>query len=143
MADSLLKSKHAFGSTEGIDGALQAGTIDAFDILFLDGDTNPKIGWIDKDGNKVIVEDKKQVVTVSELPTTDIDSDVLYIYQNESYIYNGTEFVNLTKPTDVSNLETKVSNLETQMGDKIDASVVDEKIATALADSSGGEVVEF
>lgn len=48
-------AKHAFGSEKNIDSALQAGTIDAYDILFLN---EGKVGWIDKNGNKVIAETK-------------------------------------------------------------------------------------
>lgn len=55
MAD---KARHAFGSLENVDTALSAGTIDAYDILFVkDADGKPYVGWIDKDGNKVIVEE--------------------------------------------------------------------------------------
>lgn len=64
MAD---KARHAFGRSEGVDGALQAGVIDAYDILFLDGDTdNPKVGWIDKNGNKVIIEGQSVDLSVLE-----------------------------------------------------------------------------
>ena len=60
MADELLRSKHAFGSSDGISKAVEDGKIDAYDILFLDGDTDkPKIGWIDKNGNPVILTDEK------------------------------------------------------------------------------------
>lgn len=48
-------AKHAFGSEAKVDAALAAGTIDAYDILFLD---EGKVGWIDKEGHKVIAEDK-------------------------------------------------------------------------------------
>lgn len=48
-------AKHAFGSEAKVDEALAAGTIDAYDILFLN---EGKVGWIDKDGHKVIAEDK-------------------------------------------------------------------------------------
>ena len=55
-----MKAKHAFGSSSGIESALQSGKIDAYDILFLDGDTdNPKVGWIDKNGKAVILKDEK------------------------------------------------------------------------------------
>lgn len=47
MAD---KARHAFGNSDGVETALQNGVIDAYDILFLDGETEPKIGWIDKNG---------------------------------------------------------------------------------------------
>lgn len=54
MAD---KARHAFGALENVDSALSSGIIDAFDILFLkDSDGNPHIGWIDKNGEKVILE---------------------------------------------------------------------------------------
>ena len=50
MAD---KARHAFGALENIDSALSAGTIDAYDILFVkDANGNPYVGWIDKNGNK-------------------------------------------------------------------------------------------
>ena len=56
MADENLRSKHAFGNSENLDAASSAGKVDTYDILLLDGDTDkPKIGWIDKNGNKVIV----------------------------------------------------------------------------------------
>ena len=47
-----LKSKHAFGSETKVDEALANGAIDAYDILFLN---EGKIGWIDKNGNKIIL----------------------------------------------------------------------------------------
>ena len=45
-----MKAKHAFGSLSDVQSALNSGKIDAYDILFLDGDTEPKIGWIDAKG---------------------------------------------------------------------------------------------
>jgi hypothetical protein len=42
-----MKAKHAFGNLADVEKALQAGKIDSYDILFLDGDSEPKIGWID------------------------------------------------------------------------------------------------
>lgn len=65
-----MKAKHAFGSSSGIESAIQSGKIDAFDILFLDGDTdNPKIGWVDKNGKAVILKDEKADLS-------EIESDV-------------------------------------------------------------------
>ena len=52
------KAKHAFGSSTGVEVALQNGKIDAYDILFLDGDTEPKIGWIDKGGTFRLVKNE-------------------------------------------------------------------------------------
>ena len=53
-----MKAKHAFGSLADVEKALQAGKIDSFDILFLDGDTSPKIGWIDANGIFRLVENE-------------------------------------------------------------------------------------
>lgn len=105
-----LKARHAFGSSSGIDAALEANKIDAFDILFLDGNTdNPKVGWIDKNGNKVIIEDKVQIVRVESLPTANGDPNVVYIYNNEGYIWDGEKCISLSKPTDLTELEAEVS----------------------------------
>ncbi len=102
MAD---KARHAFGSEANIDAALKDGTLDAYDILFLD---EKKIGWIDRNGNKVIIEDKKQIVRVEELPTTDGDSGVVYIYNNQGYIWDGEKCIPLSKATDITALEEKL-----------------------------------
>lgn len=54
MAD---KAKHAFGALENVDSAISSGKIDAYDILFVkDAEGKPYVGWIDKDGQKVIVD---------------------------------------------------------------------------------------
>lgn len=64
MAD---KARHAFGSSSMVESAIQNKKIDAFDILFLDGDTdNPKIGWVDKNGKAVILKDEKADLTELE-----------------------------------------------------------------------------
>lgn len=145
MSDTNLRSKHAFGSLERVDEAIANGLIDAYDILFL---SEGKIGWIDKDGNKVILEDKEQVIKVDELPETGVE-DVVYIYNNAGYIWNSvnSEYVPLAKSNDLTALETQVSNLETQMGDKVDAAavqvMVDTKVEEALGDAMSADVVEF
>ena len=77
MADELLRSKHAFGSSDGISKAVEDGKIDAYDILFLDGDTDkPKIGWIDKNGNPVILTDEKADLSQVEADVDALESDV-------------------------------------------------------------------
>ena len=51
------KARHAFGTLERVDEALSTGAIDSYDILFVkDANGKPYVGWIDKDGNKVICE---------------------------------------------------------------------------------------
>lgn len=44
-------SKHAFGAKKNIETAKAKGTINSYDIVFLD---NGEIGWIDKNNNTVI-----------------------------------------------------------------------------------------
>jgi hypothetical protein len=53
-----MKAKHAFGNLADVEKALQAGKINNYDILFLDGDTSPKIGWIDANGIFRLVENE-------------------------------------------------------------------------------------
>lgn len=140
MAD---KARHAFGNSSSIEAAKQEHKIDAYDILFLDGDTEPKVGWIDAQGVTRIVQDKNQIVRVTELPMADGDENVVYIYNNEGYIWDGTQCVPLSKSADLTALETQVSNLATQMGEKVDATTVEEMITTAIEETGAVEVVEF
>lgn len=49
MAD--LKSKTAFGSKENLPSALEAGTIDEYDVAYL---SNGEIAWVDKEKNIVM-----------------------------------------------------------------------------------------
>lgn len=141
------KARHAFGTTENVEAALQAGTINAYDILFLDGDTVPKVGWVDKNGTFRLVEDKNQVVRVDELPTENGDEGVVYICNNECYIWNGTECVPLSKSADLTALEDQVAQLESQLVGKVDEATVDSKVEAAveaaIAEVVGEEVIEF
>ena len=71
------KAKHAFGSSSGIEAALRTGKIDAYDILFLDGDTDkPKVGWIDKNGKAVILKDEKADLTELESEVAELETEV-------------------------------------------------------------------
>ena len=156
MAD---KARHAFGAFEKVDYALQEKLIDAYDILFLkDANGKPYVGWIDKNGNKVIVEEEEKVVSVEgeSLPETG-EAGKIYIFGEDGYFWNGEKFVNLCKPTDVtelvadldemkSEIETKananeVETLEKQIGTKVDA----ETVQTMIKEYSNSfiEVVEF
>lgn len=55
------KAKHAFGSLENIDQALADGVIDSYDILFVkDANGKPYVGWIDKEGQKVVCDDSAE-----------------------------------------------------------------------------------
>lgn len=127
MAD---KAKHAFGSSANIQSALAAGKIDEFDILFLDGDTDePKVGWVDKNGEVVIVRSEDEVIVVDALPETGVVGSI-YVFGEDAYIWNGEKFVNLCKPTDVSELKDQLAALESK-----DAEFAEKDVALEAKDA--------
>ena len=130
------KARHAFGTLENIDSAISAGTIDAYDILFVkDANGKPYVGWIDKDGNKVIVKEEDEVVIVdTEFLSKSGESGKIYVHGSDAYVWNGNEFVNLCKPTDVSSLEEEIAT-----------KVTAEEVKTMIKESedSSVEIVEF
>lgn len=130
-----MRARHAFGKSGSIEAAKQANKIDAYDILFLDGDTDkPKIGWLDAQGNTVIVPNKDHIVRVDVLPTVDGDENVVYIYNNECYIWDGSQCIPMCKPTDLTALEKEIET-------KVDAETVQSMIDESY--KSMTEVVEF
>ena len=61
------RAKHAFGALERVDSAIQSGSVDSFDILFVkDESGKPYVGWIDKNGQKVIVNDDAEFAALEE-----------------------------------------------------------------------------
>lgn len=129
------KSKHAFGSEANIDSALQRGLIDAFDILFLD---EGKIGWIDRSGGKVVLEDKEQVVLLESLPETG-SSNIVYIYNNRIYLWDGTAFISPSGEGSVSEsvIDSKIQAAKSEVLDAAKA-YADEQVT-----ASSETVVEF
>lgn len=129
------KSKHAFGSEANIDSALQRGLIDAFDILFLD---EGKIGWIDRSGGKVVLEDKEQVVLLESLPETG-SSNIVYIYNNRIYLWDGTAFISPSSEGSVSEsvIDSKIQAAKSEVLDAAKA-YADEQVT-----ASSETVVEF
>lgn len=115
------RARHAFGSSQNIEAAVQAGKIDAFDILFLDGDTDPKVGWLDKNGNPVIMES-----------TTELKGQVSELETQISNKANAEQVAELETV-----LATKVSaeDVEDAIANKADIAEVDEKIGQAVTDT--------
>lgn len=69
------RAKHAFGMLENIDSALSNGTINAYDILFVkDANGKPYVGWIDKDGNKVICDSDEVDISGLEAEIATLES---------------------------------------------------------------------
>lgn len=139
------KAKHAYGSRKNLSAAIEAGTVNAYDILFLNGeDETPAIGWVDKNGNPVIVETdsvvaEDDVIVVESLPETGEEGKI-YIFNNEAYLWNGAEFAKVAR-ADLTALEGQVAELGTQMETKVDA----ETVQTMIDESNASliEVVEF
>lgn len=50
MADQILRSKHAFGTSAGISSAIENELINEYDILFLTDPDGNRLAWIDKNG---------------------------------------------------------------------------------------------
>lgn len=147
MAD---KTRFAFGDSSRVQESIDSGKLDEYDILLLDGETDPKIGWVDANGVFRLVknggstgESVKEIVRVSELPTENGDENVVYIFNNEGYIWNPDEnkCVSMSKSSDLTALETQVSTIETQIGNKVDAETVQIMIEEH-ADSAFG-IIEF
>ena len=130
-----LKARHAFGDSSQVLEALKAEKIDAYDILFLDGDTKPKVGWIDRNGEFRLVQEEDEVVVVDgeSLPESG-ESGKVYIFGEDGYFWNGEKFVNLCKPTDVSALEVEIAT-----------KVTAEEVRTMIKESEDSlvEIVEF
>lgn len=79
------KAKHAFGTLENIDKALSEGKIDAYDILFVkNAQGKPFVGWIDKDGNKVICEDTAELSALEAQIATKVDADAVQTMVNSA-----------------------------------------------------------
>lgn len=70
------KARHAFGMLENIDSALSKGAIDAYDILFVkNADGKPFVGWVDKDGNKVIVDNSVELAALEAAIATKVGTE--------------------------------------------------------------------
>lgn len=86
------KSKYVFGSEAAVDAALKNGLIDAYDVFFLD---EAGFGWIDRNGEKVVLKNKKQVSVVDFLPDAG-EYEVIYIYNSNMFLWNGVGYTDLS-----------------------------------------------
>lgn len=114
MAEELLRSKHVFGSLANLEAAIADGRVDSFDILFLHNENNkPIFGWLDRNCNPVFVEDETRecVIEVEALPEVG-EVGKIYLFEEDGYFWDGEKFVNLCKPTDVTELEASIKALE-------------------------------
>lgn len=123
MAD---KAKHAYGSRKNLPAAIESGAVDAYDVLFLQGEgETPAVGWIDKDGNPVIVESTDLSGVEAELAKKANSEDVETL---ESQIATKAD-------------ASKVEALQTEIATKADVATVQTMINEAAVGVI--EVVEF
>lgn len=119
---SVAKTRHAFGSKSRVETALANGSIDAYDIVLMEGENNlGELGWVNKQGELVYLDAPKNVKVVTELPETG-EADILYVCGTKLYYWSNEAFVTLVNP------EASAEQTE---------ELVQEALETAL------EVVEF
>lgn len=124
MAD---RAKHAFGALERVDENIASGKLDAFDVLFVkDADGKPYVGWVDKEGNKVICDNETDLSGIeAELANK---ANVEFVEELESKILEKAD-------------ATDVAAIEAEMANKVDAPTVQSMIEKHS--SSVIEVIEF
>jgi hypothetical protein len=120
------RAKHAFGNLADVQNALNSGKINAYDILFLDGDTEPKVGWIDKNRIFRLVENEADFSELEAVIATKANASDVEALEAEIATKVGAE---------------EIETLENQIAAKVDA----ETVQTMIEKHSESviEVVEF
>ena len=120
------RAKHAFGNLADVEKALQDGKINKYDILFLDGDTEPKVGWIDRNGVFRLVENEADFSELEAVIATKADAADVEKLESQIATKVGAE---------------EVEALENQIATKVDA----ETVQTMIEEHSESaiEVIEF
>lgn len=122
------RAKHAFGSLENIDQALANGTIDSYDILFVkDANGKPYVGWVDKQGNKIVVSNDEELAELDAKLATKVSAEEVDAKIDTTV----TEKVNtvVTEKVDTAVAE----EVETVMAEKVDT-IVNEKVDTVVTE---------
>lgn len=137
-----MKARHAFGSLADVEKALQAGKINEYDILFLDGDTEPKIGWIDANGIFRLVENEADFSELEEMIAKKADAAEVEALEAEVAKKASAEDIQAVENAIAAKADAeKVETLEEQVAAKADAEKV-EALETELATKVTAEEVE-
>ena len=120
------KAKHAFGNLADVQSALDAGKINAYDILFLDGDTEPKVGWIDRNGVFRLVENEADFSELEAMIATKANASDVEALESQ-----------IATKADASEVES----LQAEVTTKVDSTTVQSMISEAGVGAI--EVVEF
>ena len=144
-----MKARHAFGSSAEVEKALQNGLIDAYDILFLDGDINPKVGWIDRDGVFRLVENEADFSELEAIIATKANaSDVEALEAAISTKANAEDMQAIEDQMTTKADAKKVEELETALATKVTvdevSTLVEEKVDEKVEEINiAYTVVEF
>lgn len=115
MADEILRSKHGFGTSAGLENAISEGKLDAFDVLFISDPDGNKIGWIDREGNVHMVENGMAAVEVEEKISAAVE-------ESKTYADEKIETVVEEKVTEV--VDSKVSeSVDTKVAEVVDTAL--------------------
>lgn len=117
-----MKAKHAFGNLADVEKALQAGKIDCYDILFLDGDTEPKIGWIDASGIFRLVENEADFSELEAIIATKANAEDVKNLESQ-----------MENKADVTEVDAKVGQAVTDSVSEAKA-YTDGKVEAAIAE---------
>jgi hypothetical protein len=138
------RAKHAFGSLENIDSAIANGTIDSYDILFVkDADGKPYVGWVDKQGNKVVVSNDEELAELESQIATKVSAEEVDAKINTTV----TDKVNtiVTEKVDAAVTEevkeVMAEKVDTVINEKVDT-VVNEKVETLVTEKVTEQVTE-
>lgn len=127
MAD---KAKHAFGALERVDEAIASKKVDAYDILFVkDEKGKPFVGWVDKDGKKVIVDDSAELAALEDAIATKANAKEV-------------EDAIATK-ADAEEVNTKIGEIETALDDVAKAAYAHEQIKYEFTGVPAGSLVDY
>ena len=141
------KAKHAFGALENVDNAIASGKVDSFDILFLkDAADKPYVGWVDKNGKKVIVDHTPDLTKLEnelegQIATKANTSDVTALKAELETKANTKEVESLGSQISSKADASKVTELEAEVEKKVDVATVETMIKEATIGAI--EVVEF
>lgn len=123
-----LMSKNGFGSKENIADAVNAGTLDEYDILYL---TNGEIGWLDKNKNTVINTPRTQ----ADITASCVDS---FDETDGNVVTSGKTIDDI-----VALLTQKIIPQVKTDAIQVAESYTDKAVAGASGGAAGTEVVEF
>ena len=128
-----MKARHAFGNLADVEKALQSGAIDAYDILFLDGDTDPKIGWIDKNGVFRLVDDNTDLSELEAELATKANAAEVEALEGQ-----------IATKADAVEVEAKINEVKSYTDGKVEAAINEHMVKKyEIASLPEGALVDY